>query len=160
MTAGRLRVGLVPTLLALAAGLTACGQGTAARDPKIQSLPLLAGAKVVAQVRRCDRGARAFCAQELVVVDPRYKTSEGLLSGEHRRLRQLRWTGTNGDITDEHAAESPGHKLRVTYATAASDLTGIDLGLIQRSRSTALALSRTMYARLAAISVMLEAGPA
>jgi hypothetical protein len=113
---------------------------------------------VIAQVRSCDRGASAYCAIELVVVDRHYVTSAGLVAGEHAQLRRHGWSGASSDTTGEHAADSPGHKLRVTYATADGDLLGIDQGWIKRSRVTALALSRTLFQRASAMSVMLELG--
>jgi hypothetical protein len=112
----------------------------------------------VAAVRQCDRGSGPFCAVELVVVARRYRTSDALLASERRQLRKLGWTGTGGDTGDEQAADSPGHKLRLTYATAYGDLKGIDLGWIQRSRRITLALSHVLFNRSAAMSLMLELG--
>jgi hypothetical protein len=48
----------------------------------------------------------------------------------------------------------------VTYATAAGDLLGSDEGWIKRPDPIILTLSRTMYQRASAMSVMLEAGSA
>ncbi len=154
MTAGRL--GLAP--LALVVALAGCGRSATGRVPDLAKLPLVPGANIVAQARQCDRGANAFCSFQLVVVDPRYRTSIALVSSERRHLRQLGWTGMNADTGEEDAAESPGHQLRVTYATAFGDLEGIDLGWIKRPRKIALALSRAMFDRSAAMSVMLEVG--
>ncbi|MDQ6606908.1 MAG: hypothetical protein M3Z06_10235 [Actinomycetota bacterium] len=128
--------------------------------PELSRLPLVSGARIVQQVRQCDRGANSFCAIELVVVDPRYRTSLDLLTGEHQRLASLGWTSANAQIGEERAADSPGHKLRVTFATDSGDLKGIDLGWIHRSRQTALALSHALFAHSAALSLMLEEGPA
>jgi hypothetical protein len=147
-------------LTALTAALAGCGQSSSARTPDLASLPLVRGASVVAKVKDCDRGASSFCAWELVLVDRRFKSSLDLLNGEHRLLRKSGWSGANGDTGEQHAADSPGHKLRVTYATAYGDLKGIDLGWIQRPRAITLALSRALFDRAAALSVMLETGPA
>jgi hypothetical protein len=155
MKARRLRA---PALLAPLALLAGCGQ-SGVKVPDSTRLPLVSGARVVQQVRQCDRGANAFCSLELVVVDPRYRNSLDLLTGEHQHLMSLGWTGANAEIGEERAADSPGHKLRVTFSTAGGDLKGIDLGWIHRSRKTALALSHALFAHSSALSVMLEYGP-
>jgi hypothetical protein len=126
--------------------------------PDVSRLPLVSGASVVAQAPRCDRGANGFCAVELVVVAPRFRDSVDLLKSERRQLRKLGWSGANGDTGDERAADSPGHRLRLTYATAAGDLKGIDLGWIDRSRAVTVALARALIARSPALSMMLEYG--
>jgi len=154
MTGRRVCIALVATLLAALAG---CGGGQ--RAPRLSQLPLVSGARVVAQEMRCDRGANAFCSLELVVVNPSYRSPDRLLKAEHDRLKAAGWTGTNGDIGDESAAESPGHRLRVTYATADGDLKGIDLGWVKRSRKITLALSQALFGRSAALSLLLERGP-
>ncbi len=126
--------------------------------PDLSRLPLVSGAKIVQQVRQCDRGANSFCALELVVADPRYRTSLDLLSGEQRHLAALGWTSANAQIGEERAADSPGHKLRVTFATDSGDLKGIDLGWVHRSRSTAVALSHALFTHSSTLSLMLERG--
>jgi hypothetical protein len=156
MTAGRL--GLVASALSIATALAACGQTSTGRSPDLAKLPLVPGASVVAQARQCDKGANAFCSFQLVVTDPRYPSSKALVSSERRQLHKLGWSGMDADTGEEQAAESPDHKLRVTYATAFGDLKGIDLNWIKRPPSIALALSRTMFARSSAMSVMLEVG--
>lgn len=148
--------------VALAAGIGAlagCGSDGGHRSPEVGKLPLAPGSKVVAQVRKCDRGQNAYCAVELVVVDRRYANSWKLVDGERQSLSQHGWTQTNADTGDEHAAQSPGHKLRVTYATAIGDLKDVELGWVTRSRAISLALSKTIFDRAAAMSVMLELGP-
>jgi hypothetical protein len=155
MIGGRLRLVALPALIVALAG---CGQSSASRTPDLTMLPLVGGARIVAQVRQCDRGANAFCSYELVVVDPRYKSSTDLLEGEHRHLRDHGWAGAAPDTGEQRAAESPGNKLRVTYATAFGDLKGIDVGWIKRPWPITAALSRAMYNRASAISVMLETG--
>jgi hypothetical protein len=109
-------------------------------------------------VRECDRGASGFCALALVVVDRRYGSPEDLLASEHLELRQHRWSGGQGDIGGEHAADSPGHELRVTYANPYTDLMGIDLGWIHRPRPIAVALAHAMFDQSPAMSIMLEVG--
>jgi hypothetical protein len=155
MTGRPLRL-LAPLIAATA--LAGCGQAGARHAPALSKLPLVGGARVVSQARQCDPGANAFCALEFVLVDPRYPTSDELLAAEEQSLRQLGWTSANGDFGEESAADSPGHKLRLTYGTATSELEGIDLGWIQRSHAIANALSGTMFDRSPAISLMLESG--
>jgi hypothetical protein len=143
--------------LLAAAVLTGCGTG-GPRAPRLASLPLVAGAHVVAQDRVCDKGANPYCALELVVTDDGYPTSTALVAAEHRLLRSKGWTGVNADTGDERAAESPGHRVRVTYATGYGDLKGIDEGWIHRSHRVALALSRAMFEQRSAMSALLEIG--
>ncbi|MGI8902910.1 MAG: hypothetical protein ACR2IP_04495 [Solirubrobacteraceae bacterium] len=152
---GRRLSALAP--IALVVTLGGCGQ-RAPRVPASSALPLVGGAGIVASARQCDPGANAFCALQLVVTGSRYPSSGELLRSENRRLRQLGWTATHADIGDERAAESPGRRVRVTYATADGDLQGIEQGWIKRSRTIYLALDRTLFDRTPAISVMLEAG--
>jgi hypothetical protein len=143
--------------VAAALVIAGCGAG-APQVPDVKRLPLVSGASVVTQAQRCDRGANAYCAVELVIVAPRFRNSVDLLKGERRHLRELGWSGANGYTGDERSAESPGRKLRITYATAAGDLKGIDLGWIDRSRPVTLALSRALFTRSPALSMMLEYG--
>lgn len=146
---------LVAAVCTLLAG---CGSAASGRTPPAAGVPLTSGAQVLASVRRCDRGAHAFCAIQMVIADPRYRTSTELLIGERRYLQGLGWTVTHADTGDEHGADSPGHTLRLTYATAALELKDVDLGWVQRARFIADTLSRTMFARQSALSLMLEAG--
>jgi hypothetical protein len=145
-------------LVALGTALAGCGAGSKSRDPDLTKLPLVNGASVVARVRQCDRGANAFCAIELVVTDRRYRTSADLVDAQHGQLRKHGWTGGTGDTNQQKAADSPGHKLRVTYATASGELRGVDLGSIERPRKITLALSRVLFDQAPAMSVMLEVG--
>jgi hypothetical protein len=157
MTAGRLRLAPL-ALAALISMLAGCGHGSVQHTPDLARLPLVGGSRIVNRAIRCDKGANAFCGWELVVVAPHYRSSEALLQSEHRRLLKLGWTGATGDTSEQKAADSPGHKLRVTYATAYGDLTGIDLGWIKRSRTVTLALSRAMFAHSPTLSMLLEEG--
>jgi hypothetical protein len=155
MIARRLRLA---ALLAPIAALAGCGHSASKTSFSLQQLPLVPGAKVTRQLKQCDRGANAFCALELVIVDPLYKSSNDLEKAEHRWVRAAGWRGVGGDTVYENAAESPGHKLRVTYATADDDLRAVDLGYIHRPTTIALALSHAMFARAPAMSVLLESG--
>lgn len=155
MTAGRVSaIGLI----ALSVALVGCGPGSSTKPPDARQLPLLPGAKIVAQDTQCDRGSNAFCARELVVVDPKFKSSEDFVNAEHDYIHSAGWDGVTADTGDERAAESPGHKLRATYGTAIGDLQGIELGWIHRSRTISKALSRTLFEHSAAISVELDRG--
>src|ERR687883_1261715 len=89
-------------VLTLAAGLgtlailAACGRSGPAHVPSQGALPLVDGAKVVAQVRECDPGSNSYCATMMVVVNNRYRTSKDLLLSERSVLRKHGWTGTGG----------------------------------------------------------------
>jgi hypothetical protein len=141
----------------LAAAIGGCGTG-GKHQPSLAALPLVKGAAIVAHVRHCDRGANAYCAIELVVIDNLYRSSIALVTSEKQTLKKMGWTRTGPDTSDEHAADSPGRELRVTYATALGELTDIDLGWIQRPRTITLALSQSVFSRAPAMAVMLEPG--
>jgi hypothetical protein len=155
MTARRLGVA---GALALAVALAGCGTSKDDRTPTVSAVPLLPGAKIASQVRECDAGSHPFCTVELVVTDPRYKSSDNLAHDESKRLRKSGWSLADGDTSTESSANSPGHKFRLTYSTAADDLQQIDLGQITRRRPITLALSNSMFDRAAAMSMMLEVG--
>jgi hypothetical protein len=159
MAARRLRAVATPAAAAAALTLAACGgQTQAQRTPDVNKLPLVAGAKVSLRVHECDTGANSFCGWELLVVAPRYRSSDDLVKDEHALLKKSGWTGADADTGGQHAADSPGHKLRVTYATASGELQRIINGDTRRSRQLELALSHTMFARAAAMSMLLEVG--
>ena len=143
--------------LLLAIALAGCGGGSA-KVPDVSGLPLVDGAAVVARAQECDRGTNAYCAVTLVVADPRYRSSVDLLKDERRHLHAVGWSLANGYTGNENAADSPRHKLRVTYSTAEGDLQGIELGWIQRPRNITLALSHSLFSRAASLSMMLEPG--
>jgi hypothetical protein len=113
---------------------------------------------VVAQATQCDKGANGFCTVEAVITAPGYKTSDDLVNAEHQVVLRAGWDGVGADTGDEHAAESPRHKLRVTYATTYGDLKGVDLGWIHRSAKIARAMSRTLFSHTPAMSVELDRG--
>jgi hypothetical protein len=147
-------------LPAVVAGLAGCGQQASTSSPTLSQLPLADGARVLTQVRECDKGTNAFCAIELVVDGPSFHSSQDLVKAQRRRLKASGWTGVAPDDGRQRAAESPGQKLRITYATAAADLLGIDLEWIKRPLPITLSLAQTMFDRAPAMSVLLEAGPA
>lgn len=154
MSIKRLGLALFP-LLALAG----CGQGSTSSSLNLNQVPLVAGAKVTTTVTQCDRGSNPFCAIEAVIVDPRFTSSGALVAGEDQRLHQAGWKSSAGDDGDEVAADSPGQKLRVTFATAIDDLIGIDEKWITRSPNIAVGLDQAMFKRAPAMSIMLEQGP-
>lgn len=149
----------LPVSIALALLAAGCGSA-ASRSPTLSGVPLTSGIDVIAHVRRCDRGANPYCAIQLVAVGKDYPSSAALLDSERAHLKSLGWSMSEADTGDETAADSPGHKLRLIYATAALDLKDLDLGWIQRSPMIGRTLSRTMFDRQSAISLMLETGPA
>jgi hypothetical protein len=153
--AGRIWPALPP---ALVCALVLAGCGGAIRRPRVSLLPLVPGARVVTDVRVCDSGAQPYCALELVVADPRYPSSRQLVLAERHLLHAHKWTAASAQTADELANESPGHKLRVTYATAFGDLKGVDLGWIGRTRQVQQSLAREMFAGKAAMSAQLQAG--
>jgi len=152
MTARRLGV------LALVLILSGCGASQAKRTPKAADIPLVPGAQIAAQTRACDQGSRAYCAIDLVVVDHQYVSSDVLALDESQVLRKHGWSPADGDTSLQVAANSPGHKFRLTYSTAEGDLREIDLGTIGRPWAITYALSNTMFDRAAAMSMMLEVG--
>ena len=113
---------------------------------------------MVADVKRCDKGANPYCALELVVVDGRYRSSRSLVLAERNLLRRGGWSGASPQTGEELADESPGHSLRITYATAFVDLKGIDLGWIQRSHTVQRSLSRQLLAGTPAMSALVAIG--
>jgi hypothetical protein len=162
MTAGT--IGLTLKSLAVVAGIACiaaiagCGSGTK-HIPNVGGLPLVDGTRIVAQKLKCDKGANAFCGLELVLVGPRFRNANQLLRSERKHLKTLGWTGANADIAGEQGADSPGHRLHLTYATADTDLKGTGLGWIKRSRSIQVALAHTIFAHVPSLSMLLEEGP-
>jgi hypothetical protein len=154
MTAGRVVVAVALVALALAG----CGGNGGDRSPNLAKLPLAPGTQIVSRVHQCDRGSNAYCAIELVVVDPAWHDAGSLVFAEKRALVRKGWTADDAPIGDEQAAESPGDKLRVTYATAYADLKDIEIGWIKRSHTISVALSRTLFSGTAGMSVILEIG--
>jgi hypothetical protein len=145
-------------LVALAALGALAGCGTGSRTPGSARLPLVPGSAVVVKVRECNRGANSFCAVEMVVQGAHYASPKQLLFDERVYLQQRGWKPASPDTGVELADESPGDKLRVTYATALQDLKGIDLGWIARPPSITSALDRAVFDRVPTMSVLLEVG--
>ena len=145
-------------LLALAVVLAGCG-GDAPRHPSLAAVPFVAGGRVVVSANACDAGANAYCALDLVLVNPRFKSAQSFVGSERRWLKHNRWLLVSAQTGDEQAADSPGGRVRVTFSTAALDLKDIDLGWIKRPRAIALALSRAIYDGAPAMSVNVVAGP-
>jgi hypothetical protein len=144
--------------LALALMLGGCGASQSQRTPTASDIPLVPGAEIAVQARACDRGSRVFCAIDLVVVNRRYVSSDVLALDESHMLRKHGWSLANGDTSLQTAANSPGDKLRLTFATATGDLREIDLGTINRPWPITYGLSNTMFDRTAAMSMRLEIG--
>jgi hypothetical protein len=136
--------------------LAACGTG--ARTPSLSKLPLVPGSKVALQLRTCNSGVSAYCAIELVVQDARFHSSRALVLAERDQLRAHGWTGASPDDGIQLADESPGHKLRITYATAVDDLQGIDLKWFTRPAQIETTLDRAVFDGVPTMSVLLEAG--
>jgi hypothetical protein len=155
----RARAFIAPAALVLILLAAGCGQSARGRSPSVDRVPLVPRTRVFAHVTRCDPGANSYCAVQLVVVG-RYGSSDALLKSERKYLQSLGWGLVNAATGDEHAAESPGHKFHIVFATTALDLKDWDLGWIKRSRMIARAMSQTMINRQSALSLMLESGAA
>jgi hypothetical protein len=142
-----------------ALALAACGSGGASRPLSVSQLPLVSGASITTQARQCDGGSKGFCAIHAVILDPHASSSGALVESEQEKLHGLGWTTSAGDDGDEVAADSPGHKVRVTYATALHDLIGLDEKWIKRPWPIWAALTQSMFHGTPAMSIMLEVGP-
>jgi hypothetical protein len=151
-----MRAVLTAVLIAATLALAGCSSGR--HVPSLAGLPLAPGSRVVVQTKTCNPGANAYCAEELVVTNSQFPSSSDLLDTERAILHKLGWTGQYAPNGNEHSDDSPGHELRVIFATAQGDLIGIDFGWIKRSRKVALALSHALVAREPALSMLLMAG--
>lgn len=145
-------------MLLVTVAVAGCG-GDAPRHPSLSSVPLVGGGEVAARANACDAGANAYCALDVVVVNPHFKSAQDLVVNERRWLKRNRWILVSAQTGDEMAADSPGDRLRVTFATAILDLKDIELGWIKRPRGIALALSHALFDREPAMSMSLVAGP-
>ena len=139
--------------------LAGCGTGGASGPLSLSRLPLVPGARVVTQTRQCDAGSNAFCAIQAVLIDRQFTSSGAFMESEQRYLHSLRWTTSAGDDGKEVAADSPGHKLRLTYATAIDDMIGLDEKWIKRPWPIWASLSQAVFNGTPAMSIMLEVGP-
>ena len=142
----------------LAGWLAGCGSTQTQRTPTASSLPLVPGSQIVAQVRSCDSGSNAFCGIDLVVRNTKYESSDVLARDESHVLRKNGWSPSDEDTGLQSAANSPGHTMRLTYATATGDLQEIVLGLINRPWPITYALSNAIFDRDATMSMRLEVG--
>lgn len=149
---------VVAAALVLGAALAGCGDGRTGRTPPLRRVPLVPGATVRFALRQCDSGANPYCALNAIIVDTRYRTSHDLMEAERRLLKAAHWSSSFADTGLERAAESPGHRLRLTYATADDDLRAIDQQYIKRPPPIAMRLSKLDFAGTPALSVLLEAG--
>ena len=149
-------LGLTATALALAG----CGHAASTAALRSEVVPLPPGAEIVAQERQCDRGANAFCALELAVIDPSLRSSGDLVTLEGRTLGQAGWTSVPGDAGNERGADSPSQKFHLSYGTSLADLVGAGAGWFKRAHTIALVLSRQLLGRVPAIALSLQTGPA
>jgi hypothetical protein len=147
-----------PALAALAALLAGCGASSANRVPTLTRLPLADGARVVVRIQRCNEGTAAYCSLQLVVATTGSETSRQLMTDEIGTLRRRGWRYVNPTTGLERAADSPGGRLHVIFATANGDLEAIDLGWIRRARPVTLALSRALFTHTPTLSMLLEDG--
>ncbi len=143
---------------AMSAAVAGCGTDATARVIGLAEVPLPSGAQIMTHVRSCDRGANPYCAEQLVVVAPALRTATALEASEKRLLASRGWTTTQGADGHQKAADSPGHELRLYYATAFDDLLGIDSNWIQRAVPISHGLSNAIFDRAPAISIMLVRG--
>jgi hypothetical protein len=151
---------VLAALAAFAAAGVLAGCGHSTRSPSAAHLPLVPGSSVIVKVRECNHGANAYCSIEMVVQGQAFENPKQLLFKERDYLHHLGWTPAGPDTGVELAAESPGHKWRVTYATALQDLKSIDLGWIARAPAVAHALDQGIFDRVPTMSVLLEVGSA
>jgi hypothetical protein len=135
-----------------------CSRGGNPRTVGLTNIPLPSGARVMTQARSCDKGVNAYCSVQVVVVGDGYSSSADLRATYEQQLAKLGWTSANGPDGNETAADSPGHELHLTYATAYQDLLGVDSNWVQRRPGIARALSAAVFDRGAAISIMLVKG--
>jgi hypothetical protein len=149
---------LVAAVLAAAIVIVATGRGGTPRDIGLRNIPLVSGTRVFTKVRSCDRGVHPYCALQVILVGGRGTTSQTLRKSYGANLLKLGWTTTKGPDGNETAADSPGHELRLTFATAYEDLLGIDSNWIQRTAAISHSLSTVMFNRAPALSIMLLRG--
>jgi hypothetical protein len=138
------------------AGIAGCGS-SGEHAPDLSKLPLVPGTKIELQQKVCDSGSAPYCALQLVVSNSRYHNADELFDAEHRLLLARKWSGADGEGYD-HAADAPGHKLRLTYATPLEELDGIYVLGVRRTHQIALQLSSAVYDKTPALSMMLELG--
>ena len=149
---------IVAAMVVVAVAIVATGRGGTPRAIGLTNIPMIPGARVLTKVRSCDRGVNPYCSVQVVIVGDQYPTSQALQIAYADQLRRLGWTTTTGPDGKETSADSPGHELRLTFATAYEDLRLIDLGWIQRRAPISRSLSATLFRRARALSIMLVTG--
>jgi hypothetical protein len=149
---------VVAAVLAVAVVIATTGRGGTPRAIGLRNIPLPAGTRVATNVRSCDRGINPYCSLQVVLVGDRYPSSTALRAAYGQQLAKLGWTVAKGPDGNETAADSPGHELRLTYATAYEDLLGVDSKWIQRTAGISHSLSTAMFDRAPALSIMLVRG--
>ena len=152
-------IAVVAAAAVIVAVVAASGRGGTPRAIGLRNVPLPAGTRVVARVRSCDRGVNSYCALQVVIVGDRYPNSTALRTAYGQELAKLGWTTAKGPDGNETAADSPGHELRLTYATPYEDLLGVDSKWIQRTSAISHSLSTMMFDRAPGLSIMLVRGP-
>ena len=134
------------------------GRGGTPRAIGLKDIPMVPGTRVTSTVRSCDRGVHAYCSLQVVIAGERYRTSRALRNAYGANLLKLGWTTTKGPDGNETAADSPGHEVRLTFATAYEDLLGVDSNWIQRTPAISHSLSAAMFQRTPTLSVLLLRG--
>ena len=149
---------VIAVVVAVAVVIVATGRGGTPRDIGLRNIPMVPGTRVLAKVRSCDPGVHPYCSVQVVIVGDRYQTSRALRKTYGANLLKLGWTTTKGPDGNETAADSPGHELRLTFATAYEDLLGVDSNWIQRTAAISHSLSAAMFDRAPTLSLMLLKG--
>jgi hypothetical protein len=149
---------VVAAVILVAVVIVAGGRGGTPRTIGLRNIPMLPGTRVLNTVRSCDRGVNPYCTLQVVIAGDRYPTSQALRQTYGAKLLKLGWTTTKGPDGNETAADSPGHELRLTFATAYEDLLGVDSNWIQRTAAISHSLSSAMFDRAPALSIMLFRG--
>ena len=149
---------IVAAMVVVALVIVATGRGGTPRAIGLRDIPMIPGTRVLTTVHSCDRGVNPYCSVQVVIVGDRYRTSQALRETYGAKLLQLGWTTTKGPDGNETAADSPGHELRLTFATAYEDLLGVDSNWIQRTSAISHSLSSAMFDRAPTLSIMLLRG--
>jgi hypothetical protein len=149
---------IVAAMVVVAVAIVATGRGWTPQAIGLKNIPMIPGTRVLTKVRSCDRGVNPYCSVQVVLVGDRYGTSQALRDTYGATLLKRGWTTTKGPDGDETAADSPGHELRLTFATAYEDLLGIDSNWIQRTPAISHSLSSAMFDGAPTLSIMLLRG--
>jgi hypothetical protein len=149
---------IVAVVVVVAVAVTATGRGGTPRAIGLKDIPMIPGTRVLTTVRSCDPGVHQYCSLQVVIVGQTYHTSQALRNTYGANLLKLGWTTTKGPDGNETAADSPGHELRLTFATAYEDLLGVDSNWIQRTAAISHSLSSAMFQRAPTLSIMLLRG--